>query len=205
MDTPLRSWADDRPVTSPFALPSGTAGRLAGRFMRWTNRQHDLLDVLDVQPGDTVLEVGYGPGRLLRLLTDRTETAVIRGVDPSPEMRHAAARANRGAVRTGRVVLDLGTADHTGLAEESTDRVVSVNNVGIWPDLEAGLRELHRVVRPGGAVVIAWHGGTSPGPLTRRLRLPDDKLDRIEHALRTLFTDVTRSDLRSLVAFKAVR
>ncbi|MGW7023144.1 class I SAM-dependent methyltransferase [Streptomyces decoyicus] len=205
MDTYLRSWTGHRPITSPFARPSGTRGRLAGRFMRWTNKQDDVLDTLDVQPGDRILEVGYGPGELVRLLVARTGATVIRGVDPSPEMRHAATRANRGAVRTGRVALHIGTADHTGLADQSMDRVVSVNNVGLWPDLEAGLRELHRVVRPGGTAVIAWHGGVSPGPITRRLRLPDDKLDRIESALRKLFTDVTRRDAQSLVIYQAVR
>ncbi|MGW7573835.1 class I SAM-dependent methyltransferase [Streptomyces sp. NPDC054765] len=205
MDTYPRSWAANRPVTSPFARPHGTRGRLAGRFMRWTNRQDDVVDALDVQPGDRVLEVGYGPGGLVRLLVARTEAAVIRGVDPSPEMRHAAARANRGAVRAGRVLLTLGTADRTGLADRSMDRVASVNNVGIWPDLDAGLRELHRVLRPGGTVVIAWHGGVSPGPLTRRLRLPEDKLTRVESTLRKHFTDVTRTDRQSLVVYKAVR
>lgn len=205
MDTDMHSWAGARPVTSPFARPRGTLGRLAGRFMLWTNKQDEVLDALEVQPGDRVLEVGYGPGGLVRLLVARTEAAVIRGADPSPEMRRSATRANRRAVRAGRVTLDIGTADHTGLPDQSMDRVASVNNVAIWPHLEAGLRELHRVVRPGGVVVIAWHGGTSPGAIARRLQLSDDQLARIESALKKLFTDITRSELRSLVVFKAVR
>ncbi|MGW0824948.1 class I SAM-dependent methyltransferase [Streptomyces sp. NPDC002845] len=205
MNTNPRSWATGQPVTSPFALPHGVFGRLAGRFMLWTNKQDDVLDVLDVQPGDRVLEVGYGPGGLVRLLTACTDAAVIRGVDPSPEMRDAATRANRGAVRAGRVALDLGTADRTGLADRCMDRVVSVNNVAIWPDLKAGLRELRRVVRPGGVVVIAWHGGARPGRIARRLRLTDDEFNRVESALRELFSDVTRSERRSLDVFKAVR
>ncbi|MGH3328554.1 MAG: class I SAM-dependent methyltransferase [Streptomycetales bacterium] len=143
-----RSWALDRPVNSPFARPAGLAGRLAGRFMLHTNRQGELLDVLDVPPGARVLEVGYGPGALIRLLRERSTAAEICGVDPSPEMQALASRGNRDPA--GRVDLRLGTADRTGFADESFDRVVSANNVAIWPDLQAGLRELHRVVRPGG-------------------------------------------------------
>ncbi|MGW1373449.1 class I SAM-dependent methyltransferase [Streptomyces sp. NPDC002446] len=205
MDTNLRSWTTGRPVTSRFAHPRGVLGHLAGRFMRWTNPQDEVLDALDVRPADRVLEVGYGPGGLVRLLVARTGAAAIRGVDPSPEMRRAAVRANRRAVRAGRVVLDLGTADRTGLADQSVDRVVSVNNVALWPDLEAGLRELHRVVRPGGVVVIAWHGGVAPGHIARRLRLSDDRLRRIESALRQVFAGVARSETRTLVVFRAVR
>ncbi|MGW1884043.1 class I SAM-dependent methyltransferase [Streptomyces sp. NPDC001970] len=205
MDTNPRSWAVDRPVTSPFAHPSGVLGRLAGRFMLRTNKQDDVLDVLDVRPGDHVLEVGYGPGGLVRLLAARTGAALVRGVDPSPAMRDVATKVNRRVVRDGRVALGLGTAERTGLTDLSVDRVVSVNNVAIWPDLEAGLRELHRVVRPGGTVVIAWHGGVSPGRIARDLRLPDDKLARIDAALKKIFAEVTRSELASLDVFKAVR
>jgi len=195
----------DPSTNNPFAHPSGWLGRLAGRIMLWTNKQDDLLAVLDVQPGDDVLEVGYGPGGLIRLLAERTEAASIRGVDPSPEMRDQAGRHNRKAVRAERVRLDLGTADRTGLPDASVDRVVSVRTVAIWPDLEAGIAELHRVVRPGGTVVIAWHGGTAPSRIAKKLSLPEDELARIEQALRDRFGDVTRDQVSSLEVFKAVR
>ena len=203
MDTPTRSWVIDRPVTSPFALPRGLPGRLAGRFMRWTNRQSDLLGILGVRPGQRVLEVGYGPGALVRLLVERTDAALIHGVDPSPVMREQASAANRAAVRAGRVDLGLGSAQQTGLADHSVDLAVSVNNVAIWPDLHAGLRELHRVVRPGGTLVIAWHGGTSPSRIARSLRLPEDKLGQIDAALRDLFGTVSRHRTAGLDVFTA--
>src|SRR5215467_1656407 len=179
MDSQLRSWATERPVTSPFALPAGIRGRLAGWFMLITNKQDQLLPVLDVRPGDEVLEIGHGPGGLIRLLSGRTEARLIRGVDPSPEMVAHATQINRAAVRSGRVQLSLGSAEQTGLPDHSVDQVVAVNNIAIWPDLDAGLRELHRVLRPGGSAVIAWHGGASPSRITRSLRLPADKLARI--------------------------
>jgi ubiquinone/menaquinone biosynthesis C-methylase UbiE len=195
----------DPSTNNPFAHPSGWLGRMAGRFMLWNNKQDDVVGVLGVQRGHDVLEVGYGPGGLIRLLAERTEAASIRGVDPSPEMRDQATRHNRKAVRTGRIRLDLGTADRTGLPDASVDRVVSVNNVAIWPDLEAAVDELHRVVRPGGTVIIAWHGGTTPSRIARSLRLSEDELGRIEQLLRDRFADVARRQLASLDVFKAVR
>jgi SAM-dependent methyltransferase len=195
----------DPSTNNPFAHPSGWPGRIAGRIMRWTNKQDDVVGVLDVQPGDDVLEIGYGPGGLIRLLAERTDAASIRGVDPSPEMRDQASGHNRKAIRAGRVRLDLGTADRTGLPDASVDRVVSVNNVAIWPDLEAAVNELHRVVRPGGTVVIAWHGGTTPSRIARSLRLPEDELGRIEQVLRDRFGAVGRRRLSSLDVFTATR
>jgi SAM-dependent methyltransferase len=195
----------DPSTNNPFAHPSGWLGRLAGRIMLWTNSQDDVIGALGVQPGDDVLEIGYGPGGLIRLLTERTQAASIRGIDPSPAMRDQAGRRNRTAVRAGRVRLDLGTADRTGLPDASVDRVVSVRNVAIWPDLEAGVGELHRVVRPGGTVVIAWHGGTNPSRVVRSLSLPEDDLRRIEQVLRDRFGEVGRRQLTSLDVFEAVR
>jgi SAM-dependent methyltransferase len=195
----------DPSTNNPFAHPSGWLGRMAGRFMLWTNKQDDVVDVLAVQPGHDVLEIGYGPGGLIRLLAERTDAASIRGVDPSPEMRDQASLHNRNAVRTGRVALDLGTADRTGLADARVDRVVSVNNVAIWPDLEAAVDELHRVLRPGGILVIAWHGGTSPSRIARSLRLSEGELGHIEHVLRDRFREVSRTQLASLDVFTAVR
>ena len=123
----------DPSTNNPFAHPSGWLGRLAGWFMLWNNKHDGVVDVLGVQPRDDVLEIGYGPGGLIRQLAERTDAASIRGVDPSPEMRDLARRHNRKAVRSARVRLDLGTADRTGLPDASVDRVVSVNNVAIWP------------------------------------------------------------------------
>jgi ubiquinone/menaquinone biosynthesis C-methylase UbiE len=173
--------------------------------MLWTNKQDDVLGVLDVQTGDDVLEIGHGPGGLIRLIAERTDAASIRGVDPSPQMRDQASRRNRKAVRAGRVRFNLGTADRTGLPDASVDRVVSVNNLAIWPDLEAAARELHRIVRPGGSVVVAWHGGTKPSRLVKSMRLAKDELTRIEQTLRNHFTEVGRHQLTSLDVFEAVR
>lgn len=200
----LRPWARGGRVNSPFALPKGLLGRLAGRFMLVTNKQDEVAAALGVRPGDRVLELGYGPGGLIRLLA-RTEAVQVLGVDPSPDMRDVATSVNRRAVRAGRVDLRVGTAEDTGLAAESVDRAVSVNNVALWPDLEAGIRELHRVVRPGGTVLIAWHGGRAPSRIVRHLRLPDDKLDRIRTAIDSTFGNVARQQLTSVEVFSAER
>ena len=200
----MTPWTANEPTRSPFAMPSGLPGRLAGRLMLWMNRQQDLLDLLDVQTGERVLEVGYGPGGLIRLL-QRTQAGRICGVDPSPEMRDIATRPHRAEIASGRIDLRSGTAERTGFSDAEFDCVVSVNSVAIWPDLEAGLRELCRVTRPGGRVLIAWHGGARPSRIGRGLALSEEQLIRIEGGLRALFSDVTRHELATLTIFAAVR
>jgi SAM-dependent methyltransferase len=175
--------------------------------MLWLNRPDELLDLLDVRAGQRVLEVGYGPGGLIDRLA-RTPAERICGVDPSPQMRdlatRRATRRHRAGVAAGRIDLRLGTAERTGYPDDEFDRVVSVRTVAIWPDLAAGVRELHRVTRPGGRLVIAWHGGTRRSRVARHLALPADKLDRIDHELGAVCTTVTRHELDSLTVFTAL-
>jgi ubiquinone/menaquinone biosynthesis C-methylase UbiE len=168
--------------------------------MLLTNKQTEQLALLDPKPGSRVLEVGFGPGGLLRELL-KTEVAAVCGVDPSQTMVDLAGKRNR----SSRLELRRGTAAETGYPDAEFDHVITVNTVALWPELEAGLRELHRVVRPQGTVLISWHGGSNPTRMARRLVLPADKLDRIQKGLDDLFSTVTRHELTTQTAFLAVR
>jgi SAM-dependent methyltransferase len=165
-------------------------------------QQREVLGLLGPVGGHVVLEVGHGPGVLLGLLAGAGAAHVV-GVDPSWEMRSLAVRALAGPIAAGRVEVRAGDAAATGLPDAAADLAVAVNNVAIWPDLDAGVTELRRVLRPGGRLVLSWHGGERPARAGRRLVLPEDRLRRIEDALRDRFADVTRRLTRQCTAFDA--
>jgi ubiquinone/menaquinone biosynthesis C-methylase UbiE len=193
------SWALPGPVTSPFAHPRGLRGRLAGRFMAATNGRssREVAALIPLRAGQTVLELGYGPGVLLAALERRPERPRLVGVEPSSEMARLAGR------RAPRAELHTGTAAATGLADASVDHVVTVNTVAIWPDLDAGLDELRRVVRPGGSVLLAWHSATARSRISRTLALAEPLLARIAEGLAARFGSVERIVLTDVVVFRA--
>lgn len=191
-------WTGSEPVRLPFRVPRGRLATWVGGRAMLALSQQEVADLLDVPPGSQVLEVGYGSGALLRSLR-QSPARRICGVDPSPQMRRMARR------RCPRADLRLGTAARTGFADGEFDRVVSVHNVGFWPDLSAGLRELHRVTRPGGRVLIAWPGGRNTTRMVQLMALPYRTLSRIEQELGELFTGVERHELENLTAFTATR
>ncbi|MFE4973600.1 class I SAM-dependent methyltransferase [Kitasatospora sp. NPDC056651] len=203
----MEPWTSHRPVNRFAGLPRGVLGRFGGWVMaRGGNAsQHEVLGLLPVEPGDRVLEVGHGPGVLIRLLLESTEAAFVAGVDPSDVMRSQASKAVAGAILQGRADIRAGTADSVPYGDASFDHTVSVNNVAIWPSLAPGVAELCRVTRPGGTVAIAWHSRTSPSRPERSMALDEDGLDRIQRALRRHCAQVVRHDLTHVVCFTAVR
>lgn len=195
------------------ALPSGALGYLGGQIMRRGNarQQREVVAVLDALLADAgaapveALELGCGPGVLLGLLARRPGVGRVVGVDPSPTMRTMAVRALARDVADDRVRIRPGQAERTGLPDAAVDVVVSVNSVAIWPDLDAGLDELARVLRPGGRLVLSWHGGSAPTRSGAALRLPDEQLDRLEGALTRRFDDVRRELTARCTVFTARR
>jgi len=201
--SPPPAWTTGTAPNSFAALPAGRLGTFGGQLMRLLNRaqQREIALLLGPLDGKDVLEVGHGPGVLLGML-GRTARHVT-GVDPSLEMRALAIRAHSGAIAAGRLDVRAGDAGATGLPDAAVDLVVSVNNVAIWPDLDAGVAELHRVLRPGGRLVLSWHGGERPSRPTRGLVLPEERLQRIENAVRVRFPDVRRTRTQRCTVFDA--
>jgi len=117
-----------------------------------------------VSPGERVLDVAAGTGALT--LEAAADGAQVLATDFAPGMieRLQARLAEAGLDKTGceARVMDGQALD---LPDDSFDAAFSVFGVILFPDWEQGLRELHRVVRPGGrVVVVTWARAQGAGP-----------------------------------------
>src|SRR3979490_276212 len=84
-----------RPLFEQFARPSGWLGRIAGSLMaKGADDDRWLVDLLDVQPEDRVLEVGFGPGVAIELIAARATRGLVTGVDSSHVMVRQAPNRN---------------------------------------------------------------------------------------------------------------
>jgi len=116
------------------------------------------IEWLDVAAGARVLDLGFGGGLTFRPLLERGAT--VTGVDRAPDMVEAARSRFKTEIEAGRVSLHRGEVQALPLADASVDRVLTVNTVYFWPDLAPGVREIHRVLTPGGRVVIGIRDGS---------------------------------------------
>ena len=156
-----------------FGRPKGVLGRLGGVIMARTNRTaaNLVIDLLDVQPGDKVLEVGFGPGVGIQLLAQRASAGRLAGVDPSHEMVKQAAARNAETVSAGRVDLRQGSVQTLPFPDQTFDKAMAINSMQVWPDVGAGLREMRRVLKPGGKLALGFttHSGQARNGVTESL------------------------------------
>jgi SAM-dependent methyltransferase len=147
--------------------PRGVVGFLLSRVWIWeTAAVNDTaVELLAPSHGERILEVGFGPGRALGRIVATGATVI--GVETSPSMLRAATRRNRPHVRDGRIQICQGDGIHLPVDTDSVDGALSVHTIYFWPQPQATLAEIARVLRPGGRLVLAFRAGENPLP--RRL------------------------------------
>ncbi len=144
------------------------AGWRASTLGRITDRLEDVLlrDLLGDVAGRAVLDLGCGDGKLAVRLA--ALGALVVGLDSDPAMLRAA--ASRAAAAGVGVDFAAGRAQTLPFPDQRFDVVVTVTVLCFVPDAEAAFREIARVLRPGGAVVIGELGRWNLWALRRRIR-----------------------------------
>jgi SAM-dependent methyltransferase len=174
-----------RAIVRQFGRPRGVLGHLAGLIMerRPSNRERNLrtLSLLEIQPEDRVLEVGFGPGFALARAAELASRGQVLGIDHSEVMLGRAARRNAAAIARGQMELRLEKAQELSLPDGGVDKAYAVNVFMFWRDPEGVLRRLLRCLRPGGRLAIT-HQPRNPGATDDDTRTD---AERIAAALET--------------------
>lgn len=139
--------------------PSGWFGKqVIARLLNRFNEPANVLtlDLLSVQPGDRVLEVGFGGGDLLGRIADRAVNGFVAGVDFSPEMVERSARQYRSLTEAGRIALRCADAVALPYPDDHFTKACTVNTIYFWADPPRVLDEFYRVLGAGGLLVIGF-------------------------------------------------
>ena len=129
-----------------------------------------MLDIVPVEAGATVLDLGAGTGKLTEVLARRY--AHVIAVEPLPELRAFLEQRVRSAdVRDGR-------AEDIPVADAGVDAVLA-GQAFHWFANDIAVAEIARVLRPGGVLALLWNHDAPPSPLPEEYR---DRLDELRAA-----------------------
>ncbi len=139
-----------------FAKPQGWVGRW---ILRRMNLSHSTvtdwgLSHIEIPQNGMILDVGCGGGRTIGKLAARSQRARVYGLDHSPESVAMACKLNAGLIDAGRVQILEGYVSHLPYASDMFCLVTAVETHFFWPDLDGDVREVLRVVKPGGIFAV---------------------------------------------------
>jgi SAM-dependent methyltransferase len=175
--------------THPWADPHGIVGIAALTAMALKNggQNKAALNALDLKSGESVIEIGCGPGMGLRAALKRVgRGGFVAGVDQSGCAAHYAAHAIHGALLSGRGVVMCAAAADLPFRDLMFDKAYAVNSFQFWPDPARALYEIGRVLAPGGRLVLTQRAASLERPTN--FAGADGGMERIGQAVALLKT-----------------
>jgi len=191
-------------MSNQVRKPSGRLGRaVVGRM----NLSHASLtdwglEHVRIEPSFTMLDVGCGGGRTIHVLAARAPNGRVYGIDYSEASVEASRETNQSAVAAGRVEIQQGSVSKLPFADAMFDLVTAVETHYYWPDLPNDAREIARVLKPGGTLVViaeaykgrwGWLFQLAMLPMRAKLMSADEHRAWLETAG---FTDVQVAEKR---------
>lgn len=155
--------------------------RWIGRPFAWMmNRSHSNLtdwglEHVQIDRDFTLLDIGCGGGRTIQKLAAIATEGKIYGVDYASGSVAASRNKNAAAISAGRVNIQQGSVSRLPLADDTFDVATAIETQYYWPDLLNDMREILRVLKAGGTLLIiaeTYRGGRGSqltGPIMRLL------------------------------------
>lgn len=154
------TWSEEelKQIARQLRCPDGEAGIVTGERMNVSNGGliRRTIDVLAIGNDERVAEIGPGNGRHVKHVLATAQNVTYMGIDISATMVQAARNINAELVKAGQASFLL--SDGTTLRFETNyfDTIFTINTIYFWADPLAYTTEIHRVLKPGGRLCLAF-------------------------------------------------
>lgn len=163
--------------------PSGLVGRLGGFLMNNFHKNVFLfgLSYVNISEDDSVLDIGCGGGMMLKMLSKKAAKGRVCGIDHSEDMVVLANKINR---KNAVVEVKQASVSDLPYGDEQFDVVTACETIQFWPDIENDLKEINRVLKPQGVLLILdpFTKGESSWTDFLQLKSKDDYINVLEKA-----------------------
>jgi ubiquinone/menaquinone biosynthesis C-methylase UbiE len=143
-------------LLNQWRKPTGWPGRLIAQTLNISHSKVNEwgLKHISVEKDYTILDVGCGGGMTVHKLAGIATEGKVYGIDLSEESVTVSSRTNKKLIDTGRVEIRHVSVSCLPFSNRMFDLVTAVDSHYYWPDLVADMREVLRVLKPGGRLVI---------------------------------------------------
>ena len=138
-------------IAQQFGKPTGFGGKISTLIMNCLNRKlyKAVIENLNIQTTDTILEIGFGNGYLIRKVSNK-DPKKMYGIDISPDMLKLTSRKSQKKIEQGKVELLLADVQDLPFENDLIDKIYTINTVYFWQDIQRGFAEVKRVLKPNG-------------------------------------------------------
>jgi ubiquinone/menaquinone biosynthesis C-methylase UbiE len=183
--------------------PTGFFGRILARGMAWGHRSFykNTAKILNLQPEDKYLEIGFGSGLFIKKYASHVSR--MAGLDYSEDMVNLARSINKNLIKSGKAEFKQGDVSDLPWNDNEFSVVVGIETFFFWSEPEASLKEIFRVLAPGGRLVLEMAYNKDEGrDHTKQIEKYNLRLYGSEE-LKALLTDAGFSDI-SIGYFKSL-
>jgi SAM-dependent methyltransferase len=138
--------------------PKGIFGKILFAWMTRMTIEHArwTADLLDIQPKDNILEIGFGNGASIKLLLQRAVRGSVTGVEISETAMEMASKKNAKAISEGRVKLHKAAGNALPFEAGIYDKACTVATAYVIKDPGAVFKEMYRVLKPNGLAAVTF-------------------------------------------------
>jgi len=139
---------------SQFAKPTGFFGKMLAKGMARGHKEFykNALKAINIKKDDEYLEIGFGSGVFIKKYM--SHVSKIAGIDHSEDMVKLATDINRKLVESGKAEFKQGDASSLPWTDSEFSIVVTIETFFFLSEPEKSLKEIYRVLKPGGRLVI---------------------------------------------------